>query len=115
MPWLRLAPCRFQAIEGATRGVVPHDDPGVIVTEKPIGGSHDPFLPLLVADNGRGTGTGISEGRHLNGLLVESRTFVIGTATSYRGDREMAVLGLPGEQPFQELQSVLHEGRTLER
>ena len=61
-----------------------------------------------------GAGTGIGKGRHLNGLLVESRTVVIGAAATDGGDGEVALSGLAGEQPVQEVQSVLQQDRTVE-
>ena len=85
MPWLRLAPSIVEAVETSARGGIPHDDPAVIVAEEPIGGGGDPVAPLLVAVNGPGAGTRIGECRHLNGLLVESRTVVVGTAVLRRG------------------------------
>ncbi len=115
VPWLRLAPSILQAVKGAAGCGVPHDDPRVVVTEKPIGGSGDPVRPPSVAVNSLGAGTGIGQRRHLNGLLVESRAVVVGTTASRGGDREMAVSVLAVEQPFQEVQSALQEDRTLER
>ena len=105
----------LQAIKGAAGVGVPHDDPSVVVTKKPIGGGGDPVRPPSVAVNGLGAGTGIGECRHLNGLLVECRTMVIGAAASDGGDREMALSGLAVEQPFQEVQAAPQEDRTLER
>ena len=87
----------LEAIKGTPGLGVPHDDSTVIVTQKPSCGRGDPVHPTSVAVHGFGAGTGIGECRHLNGLLVKTRTMVSRTTASDRGDREMAVSRLAVE------------------
>ena len=115
VPWLRLAPFLSRPSKAPPVAWSHMTTPASLSPRNQLAAAVIPSTHLWWTTTAVGAGTGICEGRHLNGLLVETRTFVIGTIASHGSDREMTVLGLPGEQPFQELQTVLHEGRTLEQ
>ena len=94
----------FQTVERPPGVGVPHDRADVVVAAEPGSRHADGVSPAPVVVNGSGTCAGVGEGGHLNGLLIESRSLVAGTAAAGGGDGEMTAAGLAFDQPFQEVQ-----------
>ena len=106
MPWLRLAPflsrpSKAPPVSGSHMTTPPSLSPRNQLAAAVIPSTHRRLAVDCV-----GTGTGVGEGRHLNGLLVETGTMVVGATAPDGGDGEMALSGLAVEQPLQEVQPV---------
>src|SRR5205807_1493548 len=91
---------RFEAVEAAARGGVPHDLRAVVVTEEPRNGALNTIGPSGVgAVDAGGSGAGIGKRGHLDGLLIEGRAICSGSASACRRDREVPVDRFVVEQP----------------